>query len=92
MTFIEIGVASAQTIAAVVGLYLTVMNWGSLARGQSWTPLLGGGLLALVALSVPRVRALFWIPLLLDFGSLPGLSWTLVAWIRRARQRRDKDL
>ena len=91
VTFIEIGVASAQTIAAVVGLYLTVMNWGSLARGRSWTPLLGGGLLALVALSVPRFRPLFWLPFLLDFGSFPGLSWTLVAWVIRMRRHEPRD-
>ncbi len=91
MNLVEICIVSVQTLAGASGLYIVAMNWGALARGRSWTPLLGGGLLALVALSVPRFRPLFWLPVLLDFGSFLGLSWALVAWVIRMRRHEPRD-
>ena len=39
----------------------------------------------------PHAVQLFWLPFLLDFGSFPGLSWTLVAWVIRMRRHEPRD-
>jgi hypothetical protein len=48
-------------------------------KAPSWIPLLGGlfGVAALLALPMPIANQFWWIPLLLDWGSLPGLLYTV---------------
>jgi hypothetical protein len=72
---------------ALCGIYIVVMNWVVFARGMmglyagSWVPLVGGGLgaVALTVLPVVSLRGYWWIPLLADWGSIPGLAHA-AAW------------
>ena len=76
--------------------WISVFNasvlWASLRRRPrpSWIPLLGGvlGTVGLLLMPLPSLHALWWVPLLLDWGSLPGLAHTVV-WhaVRRLRAR-----
>ena len=68
-------------------------NWTVLARAilrpeskvPSWIPLLGGTLAAIGFLMVPnpRLHRLWWLGLVLDWGSAPGLVYTGVWHLRR---------
>lgn len=51
----------------------------------SWIPLVGGicGLIAAILLPLPSVNRLWWLPLFVDSGSLPGLLYTGVWHVRR---------
>jgi hypothetical protein len=84
-----------SSILALSSAYIIVLNWVVFARkingrhAGSWTPLIGGGLGA-VALAVSPVEALrgyWWIPLILDWGCLPGfghaLAWNVWHWRSR---------
>ena len=76
--------------AAVFGLFgafLTVINGGIFIQGAvlrqptpSWVPLLGGasGLIALLLCPLPGTTRWWWVPLLVDYGCLPGALHT--AW------------
>ncbi len=46
---------------------------------SSWVPFLGGlsGLVALLAIPIEGMNGWFWLPLLLDWGSLPGTLYSL---------------
>ena len=63
----------------------------SKVEAPSWIPLLGGvlGVFALgVVIPVEPAHRLCWLPLLLDYGSLPGILHALYAFsIRRVRAR-----
>lgn len=54
----------------------------------SWSPLLSGvcGAVGLLLLPVEGVKHLAWMPLLLDWGSLPGITVTIVQHLFRLRQ------
>jgi uncharacterized membrane protein YhaH (DUF805 family) len=54
----------------------------------SWLPLLGGlAGLAAVLLEPNRILVrVWWLPLLLDAGSVPGLLWTAIWHFRRLRK------
>ena len=82
-------------LALVVGLWLSLMNWAVFwalyvrrVRAPSWTPLLGGLLISIAMLSAPLPYLHRWafVPLLLDWGCLPGLAYTL--WFHLGRTRR----
>lgn len=49
-------------------------------HAPSWIPLLGGvsGAMALLILPHPSFAAMWWLPLFLDYGSIPGLTHTLI--------------
>jgi hypothetical protein len=49
-------------------------------RYSSWIPIVGGlsGAAAFKILPLSWLNDLWWLPLLLDMGSLPLLTWTLV--------------
>jgi hypothetical protein len=63
-------------------------------RAPSWIPLLGGlfGVLGLVALPIPGAQRWWWLALLLDPGSVPGLVHTAI-WhaIRAFRERNTTE-
>lgn len=76
------------------GAWISFLNWTVFWQGfvqkqqtRSWTPLLGAVLMALglLAVSENRARAIWWVPFLLDWGSAPGLLFTLVGIWRRQR-------
>jgi hypothetical protein len=49
-------------------------------RTSSWIPIVGGlcGVAAALIVPFPLAKQFWWLPLLLDWGSLPGLSYTLI--------------
>jgi hypothetical protein len=51
----------------------------------SWIPLIGGlsGLGALVFFPANLAHRLWWIPLVLDWGSVPGMVHAALAWLLR---------
>ena len=62
-------------------LNATVVWQGGFRRKKtsSWIPLVAGvcGSLALVVAPLPQASRWWWIPLILDWGSIPGLLFTL---------------
>lgn len=54
-------------------------------KSPSWIPLLGGvsGVMCCLILPVPSLKAVWWIPLILDLGSVPGLVYTIFFLLRR---------
>ena len=76
-------------------LLLTVVNgaifWQGVVlrrRTSSWVPLVGGlsGAVSLSVVPVPGVGDWWWLPLLTDWGSIPGLGFTvLYLFYRRLR-------
>jgi hypothetical protein len=72
-------------------LYLSSLNWYALVtrmtkpQGPTWVPLVGGLLGVGATLLQPTGvgREYWWVPLVLDGGSIPGLSVTLVHLLRR---------
>ncbi len=77
------------------GLYLSVINWMILVRGilrkehHSYTPFLGGGLLAGAILLTP-IWPLWWLAFIIDFGSIPWILSYLDVWLL-GRVRKSKD-
>ncbi|TWT38308.1 hypothetical protein KOR42_51890 [Thalassoglobus neptunius] len=76
------------SIFALMGLPIVIMNaivfWKSCIlrlRTPSWIPLLGGGLFTIAMLIQPHpsVREFWWIPLICDYGCLPGFVHTIAA-------------
>lgn len=76
------------------GCYVSALNWYILlkrfgaAPAPSWIPLLGGAALMLSIYVEPSAsfRRLWWTPLILDAGCVPGIvHWAIhVAWARGA--------
>lgn len=76
----------------VVGLFFVLMNWivvvrrVLLGKHSSWVPVLGGFLtsIGIILLPYQDLRFYWWIPFIIDFGSLPGLLFTVFyfAWMR----------
>lgn len=82
----------ASVVLLIVFFWLSLLNWSvawrRLVRRQqapSWIPLLGGslGALGVVALPLPGVARLWWLPLLLDWGCAPGLLHAVVYHVLR---------
>jgi hypothetical protein len=76
-------------------IYLnSTVFWKGYVRREltsSWIPLLGGGLgaTALAVLPIAIAHKWWWLPLLVDWGSLPGIIYTIVWHIVKIRQRPD---
>jgi Na+-driven multidrug efflux pump len=64
--------------------------WAAIFRGKhsSWVPLVGGlfGVLGVRLLPIARLHSYWGLPLILDYGSLPGLLYT--AWFLAFRRHR----
>lgn len=66
-------------------LWLTVLNWAIFWKlhireieAPSWTPLIAGLLGVLAALLLPlNLSRYWWLPLLMDWGSAPGIIHAL---------------
>lgn len=85
-------VLSALCVWVVVGNAATVLAAWFAKRGGSLAPLIGGlsGMLALLIAPIPGWRAWWWVPLVLDLGSLPLLLACLpaaCAWIVQRRKQ-----
>jgi hypothetical protein len=94
-------IAGRWLVAAMFGgiaIWLSVMNWIVLvqrqrsSRAPSWIPLLGGvcGALALFIQPDAKLREFWWLALVADGGSAPGLLWTLVWHVRRHHRPRSQ--
>ena len=63
---------------------------------ESWVPLLGGllGACAFFTLPIPSLKQWFWLPLVLDWGSIPGIAYTLIWYLffkpKTAKQSKDE--
>ncbi len=85
-------------VLILLGGFIMTMNWGVVVqwlwknKHSSWIPVVGGTLAAVGAAIVPlsSVNALWWVPLVIDWGCLPGLAYTMAyfAW-RSLTHRRD---
>ena len=82
----------ASGILVLISLYMTLMNWAVFFNNyifkKKWTsavPLIGGiaGALGCVILPTEGSWRFFWIPLLIDWGSLPVILVSLVTSKRK---------
>lgn len=75
----------------VAGLNASVLwiHYVQHKRTPSWIPLLGGifGVLAVFAVPIPGIRQWWWLPLLLDFGSIPGFIQTFIYYLIRLMRK-----
>ena len=80
------------------GAWIIALNWSTVwiglvgrQRAPSWIPLLGGvfGAIGLAILPLPGAHRLCWVPLLVDWGSIPGIGLTILFHLVRIVRRRD---
>lgn len=85
------------SVLAFPFLYLAVYHamivWQGFIRKKrtpSWVPLFGGlfGVAAAFVLPVPGLSRWWWVPLFLDYGSVPGLTHTAIWWFLYYRRLR----
>lgn len=59
-------------------------NWKNRGTGQSssWVPVLGGllGSLSIWLVPLAQVKPFWWIPFVIDYGCLIGLTHTAIYW------------
>lgn len=81
-----------SVLIIVFGIYIIIMNWcvflNNHIHGNRWTsavPFVGAVSLALgvVLLPVPQGWKYAWIPLFLDWGSIPVVATAIISWLRR---------
>lgn len=68
-----------------------IVFWDAYVRRKktaSWIPIMGGacGTLSLTIMPIPGARWWWWLPLLLDWGSFPGLLVSIVYWVTHSRR------
>ena len=83
-------------LCLLVAIWISILNWIVFWKrhilsltSPSWIPLLGGvlGSLAILIMPLRQGKPWVWIPLLLDWGSVPGLGYSLfVHMVRNRRQ------
>ena len=91
MEFVQYAVA---VVAGVGGLWIFILNWHVFigrhvqrVHTPSWIPLISGALLCVALLVWPNspYRWYCWVPFLLDWGSIPGITFSIWHGIRRSR-------
>jgi hypothetical protein len=79
-------------VLLLVSFWICALNagvfWKLFVRkveAPSWIPLLGGvlGVFGLVVIPVELAHKLCWVPLVLDYGSVPGILHTICAHLVR---------
>lgn len=74
-------------MCSTISLWISFLNWRVFwkihiqgVKAPSWIPLMGGlfGGIAMWILPSGDIRSWAWIPLLLDWGSLPGIGHSLL--------------
>ena len=78
------------SLLLVVGCFVMTMNWAivissfTTKKHSSWVPIFGGALAALGAAVLPYapLNKFWWVPLIVDWGCVPGLTLTMAyfAW------------
>jgi hypothetical protein len=80
-----------------LGGFVALMNWAIVIRWlfgtrkhSSWVPLFGGIVAAIGVAIVPSssVRPFWWIPLLIDWGCVPGFAHAIAYGLYHSLQRR----
>ena len=97
MTWFKLVIVAALFLFFAWIAFLNVVNFGQGIRGKktgSSIPLIGGisGAIALSITPWPEANRWWWLPLLLDYGCVPLLTFTAV-WIlsRRVMRKPDRD-
>jgi hypothetical protein len=83
-------------VLLALGSFISVMNWGvviqwlTTKRHSSWVPVVGGAIASggMAILPYASVNKLWWIPLVADWGCIPGISFSGFAIAWRLLQRR----
>lgn len=87
---------AVSIILLVASAWLIILNASVLWKGAvlkektpSWIPLVGGifGAIGLLALPVAVANRLWFVPLLVDWGSAPGMLFTLACILRDRWQK-----
>ncbi len=82
----------------LVSIWISALNawiaWKLYVRkvpAPSWIPLMGGicGVFGLIFIPVELAHKLCWLPLLLDYGSLPGFLHTIIFHVIHFTRRRN---
>jgi hypothetical protein len=82
----------------LISFWLCALNagvfWKLFVRkvaAPSWIPLVGGvsGVFGLGFIPVKLAHKLCWLPLLLDWGSLPGILHTIIGYMIHFTRRRN---
>lgn len=84
----------------LLGGFIMVMNWGVVfqwlwkRKHSSWIPFVGGGLAAVGSAVLPysTVNGFWWLPLLVDWGCLPGVTYSIVFHLWRSFSQRSNDM
>lgn len=75
-----------------LAVWLSVLNWRVFWKrhvrkvpAPSWLPLIGGGLgaVGVVVLPVTGSAAWCWVPVLLDWGCVPGIGYSIIFHLLR---------
>lgn len=75
-------------VLLIFSAWILILNWGVFfqsfvkkKQASSWIPLLGGlsGAAGLIALPSEQLGAYWFLPLFLDWGSIPGLAYSAFA-------------
>lgn len=79
-----------------IAFFNDAILWQELIRKKktaSWVPVFGGalGAVSFLIFPVPRLARWFWLPLILDYGCLPGILHTAFFFVIRWR-RSKKDI
>lgn len=80
---IGIVLAAFGTWIAIANLRVAWRLWILRQHAPSWTPLLGGGCIAagLAAQQNAVLASYWWVPLIVEYGCLPGMLHTAIAWV-----------
>ena len=85
-------------VLLLVSIWISLLNAGVAwnlhvrkVRAPSWIPLMGGvcGAFGLLLIPVEIAHKLCWLPLILDYGSLPGLLHTIIFYVIYYSRRRN---
>jgi len=87
-------------VLMLLGGFIVVMNWGVVFRWlwkrkhSSWIPVVGGGLAAAGSAILPysSLNALWWVPLVVDWGCLPGVAYSVVFNVWRSFTQRRNNM
>jgi hypothetical protein len=85
-------------LALSFALWLIVGNWYCVliylfrSRHSSWVPVLGGALgsIGCLASPHPELNGVWWLPLLLDWGTIPGIVFSTFCYIIGFLRRRSR--
>jgi hypothetical protein len=99
MTKVETAKWILAAVCFVPAAFFIVMNWlifrhnlksrrSNLDSFSSWVPLLGGllGALSFWLAPVPEMRRFWWVPFVIDYGCVIGLTETAIYWSKYNRQ------